>query len=220
MTLKINEVAVNLSSIFFQGLVTCIGLIMVIGSQNAFILRQGVQRKYVFLIATVSLLGDIVLIGLGVNGLGAFVQSHPFLELMMVIGGSLFLTTYGCFAFYSAWKKEALDMNGENIPVPHSRHKTIMLALTFSLLNPHAWLDAAVILGSIGGQLDNAIERYIFTAGALLGSTIWFYSLAFFAWKLAPYLRSHQVWRWINISVGVLMWGIAFSIIKHYLDNV
>src|ERR1700678_3029738 len=107
----------ELSGIFFQGFITCIGLIMVIGSQNAFILRHGIQRNYVFLIATVSLLGDMVLIGLGVNGLGTLVQSSDILQLIMVIGGSLFLTAYGCFAFYSAWQKKTLEVHTQNNPL-------------------------------------------------------------------------------------------------------
>jgi L-lysine exporter family protein LysE/ArgO len=209
----------SLTSIFFQGFFTCIGLIMVIGSQNAFILRHGIQRNYVFLIATISLLGDFVLIGLGVNGLGALVQSSDILQLIMVIGGGGFLITYGCFAFYSAWQKKTLEVHVQKNPLVHHRNKLILLALTFSLLNPHAWLDAAVILGSIGGQLDEAIERYFFTFGALLGSAIWFYGLAFFAWKLAPVLQRPRVWQGINILVGCLMWAIAYNLIEHYLSK-
>lgn len=192
---------------------------MVIGSQNAFILRHGIQRNHVFLIATVSLLGDFVLIGLGVNGLGTLVQTSDILQLIMVVGGSLFLFTYGCFSFYSAWQKKALEMHTQKNPLAHQRHKIILLALTFSLLNPHAWLDAAVILGSIGGQLELAVERYSFTLGALLGSAIWFYALALFAWKLAPILQKPRVWQVINILVGCLMWGIALNLILHYLQN-
>jgi L-lysine exporter family protein LysE/ArgO len=203
--------------IFIQGFITCMGLIMVIGSQNAFILRHGVQRNYVFMIATVSLLGDVVLITLGVNGLGTLVQSSQVLQLVAVIGGSIFLISYGATAFYAAWQKKVLEMHMPDHKMVGHRLKLIMMALGFSILNPHAWLDAAVILGSIGGQLESSFERHIFTIGALIGSAVRFYSLALMAWKLAPYLRKQRVWQVINISIGCMMWLIAANLIWDYL---
>lgn len=210
----------SITAIFFQGFLACIGLIMVIGSQNAFILRHGIRGDHLFLIATVSLLGDLVLIGLGVNGLGTIIQSSAILQLIMVISGSVFLIAYGFFALYSVWQNKTLEIHKQTNPLVHHRKKIIILALTFSLLNPHAWLDAAVILGGIGGQLHDAFERHVFTAGALAGSALWFYGLAYFALKLAPILQRPRVWQFINLLVAFLMWGIAYSLIKNYLQNI
>lgn len=207
----------DLSLIVLQGFLTGLGLIMVIGTQNAFILRQGIMQNHVFLIATVSSLGDIFLITLGVNGLGTFVQTSPVLQLIMVIGGSLFLITYGSFAFKAAWEKQVLNANVEEHPVVDKASKIILLALGFSILNPHAWLDAGIILGSIGGQLDTAAQRHCFTVGAIVASFVWFYSLALMASKLAPLLRKPRVWQVINVGVGIMMWAIAANLIMDYL---
>lgn len=207
----------DLSLIVLQGFLTGIGLIMVIGTQNAFILRQGIMRNHVFLIATVSSLGDIFLITIGINGLGTFVQTSHMLQLFMVIAGSIFLFTYGGFAFKAAWEKQVLDVDLSAPPVVDRALKVILMALGFSILNPHAWLDAGIILGSIGGQLDSAAQRHCFTIGAIMASFVWFYTLAFAAWKLAPYLSKPRVWQTINIIVGLMMWGIAANLIYDYL---
>ena len=199
-----------------QGFLTCLGLIMVIGSQNAFILRHGILRSHVFLIATVSLLGDVILITLGVNGLGALVQSSKTLQLIAVIGGSIFLITYGAIAFRAAWQQKALTIHIPEHQITDHYLKLTLMALGFSILNPHAWLDAGIILGSIGGQLESATERHIFTIGALVGSAVWFYGLAFAAWQLAPYLRKPRVWLFINLGVGCMMWAIAANLIWDY----
>ena len=206
----------GLFAIFTQGFLTGIALIMVIGSQNAFILRHGIQRNHVFAIATVSILGDIVLITLGVNGLGSLVNNSPILKLIMVIAGSLFLFVYGSSAFYAAWKQQTLNIPLSAEPLKSHLFKLILLALGFSVLNPHAWLDAAIILGSIGGQFDLANQRHSFTLGAIVASAVWFYTLAFGAWQLAPYLRKPLSWQIINIVVGFMMWGIAGSLLFEY----
>ena len=206
----------ELFAIFIQGFLTGMALIMVIGSQNAFILRHGIQRNHVFAIATVSILGDVVLITLGVNGLGTLVQHSPILKLIMVIAGSLFLLIYGGSAFYAAWKQQALNIPLTAEPLKSHLYKLILLALGFSVLNPHAWLDAAIILGSIGGQFALANQRHSFTLGAVIASAVWFYTLAFGAWQLAPYLRKPLAWQIINVVVGVMMWGIAGILIYDY----
>ena len=209
----------TLTTVILQGFLTGLGLIMVIGSQNAFILRHGILRSHVFLVATVSLLGDIVLITLGVNGLGTLVQSSPILQLITVIGGGIFLITYGAVAFRAAWQKQVLNIHIPEHQLTDHKIKLVLLALGFSILNPHAWLDAAIILGSIGGQLDTAVERHLFTLGALLASAVWFYTLALAAWKLAPLLRKPRAWQLINVGVGCMMWGIAANLIWDFLQK-
>jgi L-lysine exporter family protein LysE/ArgO len=207
---------IELYTAILQGFLAGLGLIMMVGSQDIFILRQGIKHNHVMLVTTVSVAVDALLVFIGVNGLGALIQHSDFLRHITVTGGALFLLGYGAYAFYEMFRGKTLKINFHKGDVPKQWSHAFILALTFNLFNPHAWLDAAVILGSIGGQLPTINQRLAFTLGSVGIITLWFYTLAFAARYLAPILRKKHIWQVINFAVGCVMWGIAVTLVVEY----
>lgn len=194
-----------------QGFGLGAGLIIAIGAQNAFILRQGLKRQHLFLTASVSTLCDAILILLGVGGLGTVIASIPMLTIIATWGGALFLLYFGLRSFRSAMVKSALDI-GKASAQPARPGGAVLTVLAFSLLNPHAYLDTVVLVGSVGAHYQ-ANERVSFALGAMLASCTWFFGLAYGAAWLAPLFRRPQSWRILDMVVGCIMWMIAASLI-------
>lgn len=198
---------------FLQGLGLGAGLIIAIGAQNAYVLRQGLKHERHFTIATVCFIVDAVLITLGGAGVGTFVASTPALATGAALFGAAFLFVYGVLAFRRAWKGEKLNAeNGADTPTALSLKAAVLTALGFSLLNPHVYLDTVVLLGGISGQYAWT-QRIWFLGGAVTASALWFYTLAFAATKLAPLFRTPVTWKILDALIGVVMWGIAFSLL-------
>jgi L-lysine exporter family protein LysE/ArgO len=196
------------------------GLIIAIGAQNAFVLRQGLKRRRPFLTALVSTLGDMTLIALGVAGLGSIIAGSDLLTTVARWGGALFLLAFGLRSFRSALKPAALELDKADLPLPDeatpSVRATILTALGFSLLNPHVYLDTVVILGSLGAGYPPG-ERASFALGAMTASTLWFFGLAYGAAQLTPLFRRPSTWRALDVIIGVIMWTIAFSLVAEAL---
>lgn len=196
---------------FFEGLGMGGGLIVAIGAQNAFLLKQGVQRHHVVLCAMACALSDILLIVLGASSVGLFIVGHPALLGAIRVAGTLFLLEYGRRAAVAAWR-------GPACPAPTapaaatSRATALRTAIGLSLLNPHAWLDTVVLLGAFGAAQPGQ-GRYYFSAGAILASVVWFASLALGAHLLAPLLVRRQGVRLLDALIAVTMWTIALSLI-------
>ncbi len=193
-----------------QGFGLGAGLIIAIGAQNAFVLRQGLTRSYVFITALICALCDAVLIALGVGGVGTLITRNPGLTTFARWGGAAFLFWYGARAFWSALKPSALDAADASHSA--SLRGTVLTVLALSLLNPHVYLDTVVLLGSIGGQYP-ADERLTFALGAMLASWCWFFGLAYGAAWLAPLFRRPVAWRILDAGIGCIMWAIAASLI-------
>ncbi|HVZ13615.1 MAG TPA: LysE/ArgO family amino acid transporter [Bauldia sp.] len=198
----------SLLAIAIQGALLSIGIICAIGPQNAFVLRQGLQKRHVFAVATVCALSDIVLIAGGVAGLGAIVQARPVLLTAIAIVGALFLFAYGALALRRAFHNESLkpanaDGGGLGAAVG------TCLALTF--LNPHVYLDTVVLIGGLSARHPGN-GAVAFGVGAAFSSTAWFYSLAYGARLLAPLFARPTAWRVLDLVVTALMWGIALSL--------
>mgnify|MGYP000321054333 FL=1 len=194
----------------FQGLVLGAGMIIPIGAQNSYVLNQGIKRNYHFLTATICMLCDVSLIGLGIFGGGQLIAANEDLMLAITLGGMLFLSIYGGIAFLSAWNNR-YDRPGK-VKNLGSRRAVIATTLAVTLLNPHVYLDTVMILGSVGGQFEGH-EKTAFAVGTMLASVLWFYSLAGCASKLAPWLGRPKVQRGIDITVGLIMYGIAYSLL-------
>jgi L-lysine exporter family protein LysE/ArgO len=195
---------------FFQGLALGAGLIIAIGAQNAFVLRQGLRKQQVFATALVCTLCDAVLITLGVAGLGGVVSRNPVLTAVAAWGGAIFLFVYGLRAFLAALKPQGLAAQaGET----RSRREAVLMALGVSLLNPHVYLDTVVLLGGIGGQFAGS-ARAAFGLGAVTASSGWFFSLAYGATRLGPLFRRLNAWRTLDVLIGVVMWSIAASLVR------
>jgi L-lysine exporter family protein LysE/ArgO len=193
-----------------QGFGLGAGLIIAIGAQNAFVLRQGLKRHHVFATASLCTLCDATLIALGLGGLGAIISGSPTLVAVATWGGAAFLLYYGLRSFRSARTPSALDTeSGPERPV--DLRDTATAALAFSLLNPHAYLDTVVLVGGLGTRYP-ADERMWFALGAILASATWFFGLAYGAAWLAPLFRRSSTWRILDGLVGCVMWSIAASL--------
>jgi L-lysine exporter family protein LysE/ArgO len=197
-----------------QGFGLSMGLIIAIGSQNAFVLRQGLKRERVFLVATVCFLCDAALIAAGAAGFGTLVASSPITLQVALWGGSAFLFLYGLRAFHSAWNPETLDAAGSGAgDASRAATRVILSTLALSLLNPHVYLDTVILLGSLAARFSG-LSRLLFTLGAMTASLVWFYGIGYGARVLAPLFRKPAAWRLLDAVVGVTMWGIAFSLVR------
>lgn len=197
---------------FFQGFMLGAGLIVAIGSQNAYVLRQGLKREQVLLVCMLCALSDALLIAVGVSGTGTLVASSETLLLFVRLAGALFLTVYGVKAALAAWKGEYLESaTGSDSQTPM---RTIVLTtLAFTYLNPHVYLDTVVLLGSIAGQFEWA-ARIEFGAGAVLASFVWFFLLGFGARWLAPLFQKPQAWKLLDLLIVLIMFSLAISLVR------
>ena len=194
-----------------QGFTLGASLIIAIGGQNAFVLRQGLRKEHVFTICTICFLCDALLILLGVGGFGKLVATSNNLMLIARWGGALFLFCYGIRAFRSACKNEILSVDESTYPASGlSWAITTTLALT--LLNPHVYLDTVILLGSIAGQHPET-ERLAFALGAVFASMVWFFGIGYGARILTPFFQKQAAWTLLDLSIGCVMWGIAGSLI-------
>ncbi len=199
-----------------EGFLLGAGLIIAIGAQNAFILRQGLRRQYVFILATICFLADGLLITAGVFGVGQLIASNPKFIEIAAIGGGGFLFVYGFLSFKSAFKNNTLTVSDDEQNKSLTKSVSIVLAITF--LNPHVYLDTVVLMGSVSVQYIND-ERLLFTTGAIAASAIWFYSLAYGARLLRPIFAKKISWQILDILIGVIMWMIAYGIIIKLIFN-
>lgn len=197
---------------FFAGMVLCLSLIMAIGPQNAHVIRMGLLRQHVGLTLLVCVVTDVALIGLGVAGL-AQLGALPDKVLGAISGaGALILIWYGVGAMKRFLQPEvATGADGALQPsqTTMSRRRAVGMALALSWLNPHAWLDTAVLIGTASlaySRPDNAV----FGLGAAAGSLLWFSALGLAMWLLGRRLNSPLFWRVLDGVVAVMMWGTAF----------
>jgi L-lysine exporter family protein LysE/ArgO len=185
-----------------------LSLILAIGAQNAFVLRQGLRREHVLATVLVCAISDAALIAAGVAGFGALARTLPGLETVMRYGGAAFLLWYGTRNFAAAWQGgAAIDTGGE---ARHSLRGVLVTVLALTWLNPHVYLDTVVLLGSISAQYD---ARLAFAAGAMLASFIFFFSLGYGARFLSPLFARPVAWQVLDVVVGATMWAIAASLI-------
>jgi L-lysine exporter family protein LysE/ArgO len=200
-----------LFTILLKGFITGGGLIIAIGAQNAFVLKQGLKKHHLFLTAITCVICDSILIVLGVKGIGMFITDFPFLDNALRWGGALFLLCYGIRSFRSVFKPQALVAELES-PLKKSRLATLLAVLAFTLLNPHTYIDTFLILGTVGGQAPHE-EHLPFIVGALSASVVWFFGLAYGASKLSAYFKNPRLWQWLDMAIGAAMIGIGVSLI-------
>ncbi len=195
---------------WLQGFATSAALIIAIGAQNAFVLRQGIKREHVLAVVLVCALSDALLITLGVAGFGALVQQSPLLLALARYGGAAFLIVYGMLAARRAWRGGTLQAAaGPSL----SRRQAVIACLGFTYLNPHCWLDTVVLLGAVAAQQADAATRNAFGIGAASASFAWFFALGFGARLLRPLFARPLAWRVLDALVALLMWGIAAALL-------
>ena len=200
---------------FLSGFGIGLSLIVAIGAQNAYVLRQGLKKEHVAAVVFVCTLCDFTLILLGVLGFGALVAAFPMMTKVAAWGGAAFLFVYGSLAFRSAWRGFG-KLEGAPQLIPLSRRTAILTALAISLLNPHVYLDTVVLLGSVAAQYE-AGARVAFWAGASSASLSWFGVLGFGASRLAPIFERPKAWRVLDALIGSVMWLLAFGLVNMQL---
>lgn len=195
---------------FLSGLGTGAGLIIAIGAQNAFVLRQGLLRQHVLPVVLVCIGGDILCICAGVAGMGALIRTNEWLLEFFRWGGALFLTVYGISA-----ARRAASGNGA-VEISEGGAGSLMEAITsclaFTFLNPHVYLDTVVLLGSIAAQYGEDL-KWTFASGALTASVLWFTGLGFGARLLLPIFQNPRAWRILDSLIALVMWAIALTLV-------
>lgn len=193
-----------------------LSLIVAIGAQNAYVLRQGLRKEHVFVVVVICALSDAMLIAVGVAGLGAIIQQLEWLLLLIELVGGVFLCTYGVMAAKRAWKPEVLNTDTGGKAVSLKVAVGTVLALTY--LNPHVYLDTVLLLGSVAGTYE--ANRWWFAAGAMLGSVIWFSTLGFGARLLAPVFKKPTAWRVLDAIIAVVMFSLGTSLLVSFIQHL
>lgn len=196
--------------IYLKGLVLGLSLIITLGPQNLFLIKQGARGHHAGLSAFVCFICDVILAGASVAGLHELLLVHPNLKHLMIWLGSAFLLYYAAKAFYSALLCNK-EENDSSIPAPHTRAQIILMALGFSLLNPHAIIDTLVIIGSNSSQFPN--HELAFLSGVITSSLLWFCSLTFTTRYMSHVLTQNTVWKTIEFLSGMLMAYIGINLI-------
>lgn len=186
-----------------------VSLIVAIGAQNAFVLRQGLRREHVLIVVVVCAISDAVLIALGVGGLGVLIEQANWLLIVASLAGAAFLTWYGVRSALRAMTPATLDADPAGAPISLRAAVVTVLALTW--LNPHVYLDTVVLLGSIGATHGD--NRWWFALGAMIASVVWFSALGFGSRMLRPLFAKPVAWRVLDALIAVVMIAIAASLV-------
>jgi L-lysine exporter family protein LysE/ArgO len=198
------------TSAFTTGFVLSATLIIAIGAQNAFVLRQGLRREHVLVVVAFCALADLLLISAGVAGLAKILGRAPTLTVALTLAGTLFLLWYGLRALRRAWQPQALRAAGG---ARVSLRVAVAQAAAFTFLNPHVYLDTVLLMGSIGAR-QPADSRLWFVGGAALASGAWFTTLGFGARLLAPLFSRPRAWQVLDVLIGVTMLALAAALVR------
>lgn len=199
--------------VYLNGLLLGLSLIMALGPQNVFLIKQGARKNHATLSAVICFCCDIILVLASVTGLHGILNAHPGLQRWLILFGAAFLLFYATKALISGLYPKAKNSN--ETPQPHNRLQIILFALGFSLLNPHAIIDSLVIIGSGSSQFPD--HKFAFLAGVLTSSLLWFSSLTMTTRYFSKVLAKAAVWQGIELFSGVLM---AFIGIKLALSGM
>lgn len=183
-------------------------LILAIGAQNAFVLRQGIRREHVLAVVLICAFSDAILIAIGVGGFSAIVRSAPWLEPAFTYGGAAFLVWYGFRSLRDAWKGGSTLVPSQDKLTPLRDAVLTCLALTW--LNPHVYIDTVVLVGSVSAQFQSP---FAFAAGATLASFLFFFALGYGARLLAGLFARPRSWQVLDALVGFTMLAIAIKLL-------
>ena len=190
------------------GFLTGLTLIIAIGAQNAFVLRQGLRRDYIFIVVVFAALSDALLVFTGILGLGQLIVSVPYLLEILRFAGAAYLLWFAYGAIRRTINPEVL-VPGET--VESNRWKVLGTIAALTYLNPHVYIDTVLLLGSIGNQFGD--ERLLFGLGASIGSVVWFFSLGYLATTLSRFVGNKMFWRVFESLVAVVMIAIALTLV-------
>jgi L-lysine exporter family protein LysE/ArgO len=192
---------------FLPGFLTGLSLIIAIGAQNAFVIRQGLTKKHVLLVVAICAISDALLIILGVAGLGALIAGLPWLLEIIRWFGVAYLTWFGIRSLRSAFKTQMLDASGTQ---SGSAKSVVLAVLGFTFLNPHVYLDTVILLGSIGNQFGE--DKWWFALGGAVASILWFSSIGFGARAASRFMAKPVFWKVLDLLIAAVMFGIAIML--------
>jgi len=195
-------------SVYFNGLLLGLSLIMALGPQNIFLIKQDARKNHPVLSALICFFCDFILIIASVTGLHQILLAHPKLQISMLELGAAFLLYYASKALHSVFLKK--NPTTENTPQPHNRIQIVLFALGFGLLNPHAIIDTLVIIGS--GSSEFPTHEVAFLSGAVTASLLWFSGLTLITHFFANILTKNKVWKGIELFSGLLMGFIGIKL--------
>ena len=193
---------------YLNGLLVAFGLIMAIGTQNAFVLAQSLRREHHLPVAAFCVVCDALLVAAGVFGLATILAQNPVLLSVARWGGAVFLLWYGTQALRRAFANSSLEQSAGQ--TARSLKAVMLSALAVTLLNPHVYLDTVLLIGSLGAQ-QSVPGAYV--VGAASASLMWFFTLALGAAWLAPWLARPNTWRILDLLVAVMMYAVALQLI-------
>lgn len=209
--------AVHAATAFANGLFMSLVLIVAIGAQNAYVLRQGLRREHVGAVVLFCAASDAVLIGAGVAGMAQALQGRPLLATVLAACGAAFLCAYGLRAIWRARRPAALRATAQGASL--SRAAVVAQAAGFTLLNPHVYLDTVLLVGSAGAQHAGLLKLW-FVAGAATASALWFTSLGFGARLLAPVFARPRARQMLDALIGVTMLVLAALLAQRALAGL
>ncbi len=190
-------------------------LIVAIGAQNAFILRQGLVRSHVFILCLIASVCDALLIAAGVAGLGTLVARSPVLINVVTLGGAAFLFAYAALALRRAMHPLGLKAADRSVG---GRWAAIATCLALTFLNPHVYLDTVLLIGGLSGQYDGS-ARIAFGAGAVISSFVWFFCLGYGARLLAPVFAKPVAWRVLDLLIAAIMAFLGAGLLLRFLNS-
>lgn len=205
-----------------QGFILGASMIIPIGAQNAFVLNQGIKRQHHLVAASLCMLSDFILIAIGIYGGAQIINRSPIAFTLLTWAGFIFLMSYGALSFRSALTAPSSNTStqegtSDEAKTAKTLSKVIITCLAVTLLNPHVYLDTVVILGGVGGQFEGN-AKLNFTIGCMIASLVWFYGLAIMAARMSHYLNRRKVKMGIDITVGIIMWVIAWMLLSAWLS--
>ncbi len=193
------------------GFLTAFALILAIGAQNAFVLKQGIMRSHIFWVCLICAVSDAILISAGVAGFGVIVEMYPSLPRWMAMGGAAFLIFYALSRFWAAWRGgDAQGISGQTAPL----WPTLLTCLALTWLNPHVYLDTLGLIGAVSTQFEGVSLKLAFAAGAVTSSFVFFFSLGYGARILAPIMKTPRTWQVLDILIGLLMLYLSYGLIR------
>lgn len=198
-----------MSAVFFSGFILSFSLILVIGAQNAFVLKQGIRREYVMAVCLTCAFSDAILIAFGVSAFREIINYIPLLESFARVTGAVYLCIYGLRNLYSAWKA-----TGSLIPFSGSQRSLgaiLVTCLALTWLNPHVYLDTVFLISSVSTNYSGAEIWFAF--GAIVASFLFFFSLGYGAGILRPIFMKPNSWRVLELIVGIIMLCLALHLL-------
>ena len=197
--------------VFLSGFMITGGLIMAIGAQNTFVLKQGLLKQHIGLVVSICWLCDVLLIGAGVYGVSALLANSPHAAAALALAGGVFLLVYGLNSARSAWQgKKQFTASSADKP-QSTAFKIVLTTLTLTLLNPHAYVDAIMLIGGSAAPLS-AHDKQLFLAGSLLASALWFISIGYGSRLLLPLFRHTRTWQILDSIIAIMMLYLAYNL--------